>query len=178
MHFETTRLLMRPMQADDLEDNLIYALDPAVNQYVPFPLDRAFAMKRFEASLEPWQGETNDKLVLAIVNKNSQQVIGELMFKYASKNCGLVEIGYCLNTASQGKGYATEAVKALIRHAFEQCGAHKIWAKVDTRNDASNRLLEKLGMRKEGCLIEQTKLLDGWCDMYSWGLVVGEAAER
>jgi ribosomal-protein-alanine N-acetyltransferase len=171
LQLESPRLLMRPMQADDLEDVLVWALDPVTNQYSPMLNTREFAVERFESSLAPWQAQDNEKLVLAIVEKTSNRVIGELMFKYASKACGLIEIGYCLNTASQGRGFAFEAVKALVQHAFEHQNVHKVSARVDVRNDASNKLLEKLGMRREGVLIEHAKLSDGWCDMYSWGLL-------
>ena len=171
MQFESPRLLMRPMQPDDIDDVLIWALDPVINQYAPMPSTREFAIERFEKSLTPWQAQDHEKLALAIVEKASNQVIGELMFKYASKACGLIEIGYCLNTGAQGKGFAFEAVKALVQHAFEHQNVHKVRARVDVRNDASNKLLEKLGMRREGTLIEHAKLIDGWCDMYSWGLL-------
>ncbi len=169
MQFDTQRLTIRPMLADDLDDVLIYALDPVVNVLGPFPTDRDFAINRFKQSLEPWQGQNNEKLVLAIANKATAAVVGEMMFKYASKPCGLVEIGYCLNAAAQGQGFASEAVKGMIQHAFAQYDVHKIMAQVDVRNDASNKLLAKLGLRREGCLIEHSKFNDNWCDMVIWG---------
>ena len=174
MQFETSRLTLRLMQPTDLEQALLYWLDASVNQYLPFPLDRSFATQKFNQTLLPWGGEDGDKLVLAIVDKASNGLIGEIMFKYVNKASGLAEIGYCLNVQSQGKGYAAEAVKGLMGFAFSELGAHKLMAIVDTRNLASTKLLDKLAMRREGCLIEHDKIKGQWCDLYSYGMLAKE----
>jgi aminoglycoside 6'-N-acetyltransferase len=96
------------------------------------------------------------------------------MFKYVNKACGLAEIGYCLNVASQGKGYAVEAVKALMGFAFNALAAHKLIAMVDTRNLASAKLSEKVGMRQEACFIERDKIKGQWCDIYCYAILARE----
>jgi ribosomal-protein-alanine N-acetyltransferase len=174
MQFETERLTIRLMQSDDLSDVLVYWLDAKVNQYLPFPLDREFATQKFNQSLLPWSGQVGEKLVLAIVEKKTATVIGELMFKHLDKQRGLGEIGYCLNVASQGQGYALESVKALLDIAFNHCCVHKLMAIVDSRNQASAKLLDKLGMRQEAHLIEHDKVDGHWCDLYYYGMLARE----
>ncbi len=60
------------------------------------------------------------------------------------------ELGYWIGRPCWGRGYATEASRAAIRHGFASCGLERIWASHFLRNPASGRVLEKCGMRFEG----------------------------
>lgn len=80
--------------------------------------------------------------------KADNKVIGDLGFKGAPDNKGAVEIGYGLLEEYRGKGYATEAVAALVDWAWKQNGIHKVKAETLVDNQESIRVLEKLGMRK------------------------------
>ena len=84
---------------------------------------------------------------LAIL-KADNTIIGDLGFKGAPDDKGAVEIGYGLLEKYRGKGYATEAVAALVDWAWKQEGIHKIKAETLVDNQESMRVLEKLGMRK------------------------------
>lgn len=70
------------------------------------------------------------------------------------------ELGYALGSAYWGRGYAGEALEALLGHAFEALGMNRIEADIDPRNDASARLLERLGFRQEGFMPERW-IVDG-----------------
>lgn len=84
---------------------------------------------------------------LAIL-KADNKIIGDLGFKGAPDNKGAVEIGYGLLEEYRGKGYATEAVAALIGWAWKQEDIHKIKAETLVDNRESIRVLEKIGMKK------------------------------
>ena len=69
-----------------------------------------------------------------------------------------------------GKGYGTESLSAMTRFCFENTELQRIWTKVDVRNVASCRMLEKAGYTREG-LIRQGKMVNTWCDYYIYGIL-------
>ncbi len=75
--------------------------------------------------------------------------IGELSFKGIDLN-GAAEIGYGISTEYKGKGYATEAVSAIVRWAIQQLGVARIEAETEFENAASQRVLEKCGFIATG----------------------------
>ncbi|MEV0647508.1 GNAT family protein [Phytomonospora sp. NPDC050363] len=94
--------------------------------------------------------------------------------------CGLTEwnpdyrsasLGYCLNEAGWGQGYATEAAGALLRWAFDALDLNRVQAEADTRNGASARVLEKLGFVREGTLREDCVVNGEVSDSWVYGLL-------
>ena len=63
-----------------------------------------------------------------------------------------------------GRGYATEATAELLRLGFEELGLHRMYGRLDARNSASARVLEKLGMRHEAQLVENEWVKGEWTD--------------
>lgn len=84
------------------------------------------------------------------------------------------ELGYLIAPDQQGKGYATEASDLCLTHAFDGLGLHKVWARVQAGNDASMRVLEKLGFRQEGVLREHWYGFGDHVDEYRFGLLRSE----
>ena len=80
------------------------------------------------------------------------------------------EIGYALHTDYQGKGYASEAAREILRLGFEDLGLRRICAILDDRNGPSALLLERLGMRREGHLIECAFFKGEWANEYIYAL--------
>lgn len=79
-------------------------------------------------------------------------VVGGACFKGPPNAAGQVEIGYGVEPSEQGRGYATEAVKRLVRWAFQQPGVETVVAETAADNVASQRVLEKAGLRRGGAL--------------------------
>ena len=75
---------------------------------------------------------------------------------------GQGEIGFLFNPEHQGRGYATEAARALLGLAFERYGLHRVYGRLEPRNVASARVLEKLGMRREALLVENEWVKGEW----------------
>ena len=88
------------------------------------------------------------------------------------------EIGFIFHPDHQGHGYATEAARALIAHAFEHYDLHRVSGRLEPRNGASARVLEKLGMRREGLLIENEWVKGEWQSEAIYALLAREWAER
>ena len=80
--------------------------------------------------------------------------IGELCFKGLGAD-GMVEIGYGVSEEYEGKGYATEAVSAVVRWAIDQPGVARIEAETEAENIASQRVLEKCGFIATGSIGEE-----------------------
>lgn len=81
---------------------------------------------------------------------------------------GYFEIGYWVRTAEAGKGYASESTNALIRYAFNALGAKKIGICHADRNEASKRVIEKLGFEKKGYIADDALLNDGTSVGHHW----------
>ena len=171
MKIESQRLILRPMQPEDLDDFLNHRLDHDNFKYIVLPQDRQQVAERFAEIMLGWKGAEAEKLTLAVEVKASRAVAGDLMFKYLSHADQIAEIGYAIKTEYQGLGIATEAAKMLVDYVFAELPVNKIVAYCDPRNTASFSLMEKLGMRREGHLRENMRLGDQWCDTYCYGLL-------
>lgn len=88
------------------------------------------------------------------------------------------EIGFALGGAHWGRGYASEAVGAVVAHAFEERGLHRLEADADPRNGASLRVLEKLGFVREGLARERYQLYGELQDSVMLGLLAPEWRAR
>ena len=152
----TERLVLRAFRAEDLEPLLAFHADPEAVRYVPFPpRDRA----SMACVLERKRGSTalraeGDLLELAAVLPAEDTVIGDLLLGLRSVEHETLEVGYIFSPAHAGRGYATEAVRALLDLAFGTLGARRVVARVDARNTASKALLARLGVRHEAHLVE------------------------
>ena len=84
------------------------------------------------------------------------------------------EIWYLVEPESWGKGIATEAAKHLLDFGFGQLGLHRMWATCVPENPASARVLEKVGMRKEGFLVGNLKIHGVWKSCFLYAMLADE----
>lgn len=102
-------------------------------------------------------------------------MIGNLYL--AQGDYGSFELGYVFAGAYQGQGYAAESARAVIDRAFDDMGAHRIVAMCNPDNAKSWRLLERLGFRREGHLLQNIYFKTDsrgrpvWQDTYLYGLL-------
>ena len=141
----TQRLLLRVHVESDIDDMLQFRSDPEVVRYVPWPVStRADVEKSLQVRLTAGVvDKVGDWLVLAIVFRETGQVIGEVLIKNSGEDEG--ELGYALHRSFQGMGLAREAAEAMLALGFGEFGLRRITATLDERNTASARLLETLG---------------------------------
>ena len=118
-----------------------------------------------------WQGEQPRRnFQFAVVLKGEGRLIG---------NCGIrtnpdrrdADIGYELAHPHWGRGYATEAARAVLAFGFEELRLHRIWASCVLENAGSGRVLEKLGMRREGHLREHEWMRGRWWDTLLYAIL-------
>jgi len=106
--------------------------------------------------------------------QSDSKVIGSVEMVIRSRRWGQAEIGWALNRVYRGMGYATEAARRMITFGFDDLGLHRISAECDPGNTASVRLMERLGMRREGHLREIIVVKGVWCDRYVYAVLAHE----
>jgi len=109
---------------------------------------------------------------LAITLKETGQLIGGCSL-HKNKDEG-ASIGYTLNRQFWGKGYTTELARALLTFGFTQLNLHRIFALCDEENRTSAHVLEKIGMRREGHLIQDIRLKGQWRNSYLYAILEPE----
>lgn len=169
---ETERLVIRRFKEEDWKDLYEYLSDEEVVRYEPY---QTFSVE--EAQREA-KSRAESPHFFAVCLKENNNLIGNVYF--AKQEFKTWEIGYVFNRAYQGKGYATEAANAVIEYGFETRGARRIVAMCNPLNVASWRLLERLGMRREGHLRQNIyfkKDKQGnpiWSDTYEYAILKEE----
>lgn len=171
MELETKRLVIRSFSGNDTEDLYEYLSKEDVVQYEPYA-----PYSRQEAAAEAAR-RAEDPRFYAVALKTGK-VIGNLYLEKGDYDTW--ELGYVFNSDYWGRGYAFESVSALLTRATEEWGARRIVAMCNPRNEASWKLLERLGFRREGTLIrniwffqdEEGKPL--WQDTYEYGMLKEE----
>jgi ribosomal-protein-alanine N-acetyltransferase len=143
----TERLLLRPFEADDVEDALAYRDDEDFARFLPHipqPFTRSDAEAFVQLNMsEPWDRSPTFAVVL------DGRVIGTVSFEVDAEARSAL-LGYAIGRAWWHQGIATEAARAAVAWAATAFGLVRIWAATDARNLRSVRVLEKLGMQREG----------------------------
>lgn len=178
MQFETARTYIRKLHLNDYEAVLKHRQSPLTSRYIGPVSTPEDAKARVEKAMLPWQGIEGERLMLAIVDSHSQQLIGELMFKYVNRSADIGEFGYRLAEERLGQGLGFEVSSAFCDALFTQFGLNKLTAIAACNNVASWKLMEKLGMQREGLLREHMKLDSGFSDAYIYGILRKEWQAR
>jgi RimJ/RimL family protein N-acetyltransferase len=105
-------------------------------------------------------------------------LLGDCMLQVREDDPRQAEIGFTLALGYQGRGYATEAVRALLDYGFRTLGLHRVVAVTDARNDAAARLLQRIGMRREAHFIQNVWYKGAWGDEFSFALLREEWLAR
>lgn len=136
--------------------------------YLPYPYSIKDALSWMERHADNFNA---DKLYeFAIVDKES----GELYGAIALSNNPMFqngEIAYWIGEEFWGNGYATEAGQAILQFAFEEKQYHKVFARYFHSNPASGKVLQKLGMKKEGILLDHVRKEDRYEDLIYYGII-------
>ncbi len=158
---ETERLVLRPYNDGDLENLHALYSSPDVARwlyYEPSTLEQSrekLARKVAGCELSEEHG------LSAAVELRDGTYVGDVVLFDLKVEHKTVELGFSLDPRHQGQGYATEASRALVDWAFAQ-GFHRVIGRLEARNTASARVLEKLGMRREALLVENEWVKGEW----------------
>jgi RimJ/RimL family protein N-acetyltransferase len=142
MRIETDRLLLRPLELQDVEALVALHATPEVSRFMTV-LNREQATRRVNQDRRDW-AERGYGMV-AIVDRATGRFLGRSGLR-AWPQFGEVEVGWALRPASWGRGVATEAGRACVQTAFERCDLRYVTAMIREDNVRSRRVAERLGM--------------------------------
>jgi RimJ/RimL family protein N-acetyltransferase len=159
----TDRLVIRSFRPKDLDAFAAYRSDPGVARYQSwdvFELAQAESFVAEMATLHP--GIPGQWFQFAVTDRSSDELLGDTALCVDAADPSRAELGFTFAPAHQGKGFATEAVRATIDYAFERLGVDVLVAITDARNAPSIALLDRIGMTHVSTAHVEFK--GEWCD--------------
>ena len=168
----THRLCLRPFIPSDATGVKLLADDERISATtlnLPHPYPDGLANDWISSHQDNFA--TRKSLVLAICLRIDGRLIGAigLTLKPELENA---ELGYWISAELWNRGYATEAAYAIAKYGFEHLTLHKIFAHYFCGNDASGRVMQKIGMKEEGFLREHVKHHGHHMDLRQYGLLL------
>jgi RimJ/RimL family protein N-acetyltransferase len=160
----TDRMVLRSFTPRDLEGLCEYHTLPTMQRYTFMPTHRredvASALKAMcgQVSLQ----RPGDTLTLAMVDRDSEQLIGHVSLYWSDATAGQGEIRFLINPRYSGQGLAREALAVLFDMAFDHFRIHRLFARCDGRNHHSIKLLQDMGMRLEAHYREHALFQGEW----------------
>ena len=167
----TDRLLLRPFTPEDIPEllPLIGAREvAATTRRIPHPYTLADAEEFIKT------GQQSDEINLAIVLQADSRLLGGGILRPDATHQH-AEVGYWIGVPHWGKGYATEAARALVQYAFEVLQLHRVYASHTASNPASGKVLRNLGMKHEGRMRQHLVKWGEYQDLEFYGMLNGEA---
>lgn len=173
---ETPRLRLRRFAPTDLPAMVAYRRDPLVARWQSWTTD--WSMADAEHFLHDDEGSTVGEpgtwVQIAVTHRASGALLGDVAVHTVSDQPDTYEVGVTFDRTHQGKGFATEALGALVDHLFADLGAHRVWAQADGRNEAVHHLLGRLGFRHEGTAVEADWFGDEWTTVRTYAQLARE----
>jgi RimJ/RimL family protein N-acetyltransferase len=170
----TARLRLRPFTSADADALFALHSNASVLRYWDSPpwTERARAERFIAACREMAQEGSGARVAMDLVSDGS--FLGWCSLTRWNSDYRSASMGYCLDQAAWGHGYATEAARAVLHWAFDALDLNRVQAETDTRNVASARVLEKLGFVREGTLREDCVVNGDVSDSWVYGLLKRE----
>lgn len=171
---ETGRLLLRPFTLADAPavQSLAGAVEIAsTTLQVPHPYEDGMAEVWILTHAPAYEAGT--QAVFAITERTGGLLVGATGLTIEPAHAR-AELGYWIGVPYWGRGYATEAARALLELGFERLGLHRIQATYLTRNPASGRVMQKLGMHPEGVLRQHVRKWGVFEDLAVYGILAAE----
>jgi RimJ/RimL family protein N-acetyltransferase len=159
---ETERLVLRPYEERDLDALHALYSDPDVARWLYYGPATPEESRQKLGRKMAGHTLTEEQGLAAAVELRSGPYVGDVVLFYmAPAEHRSIELGFSFLPAHQGHGYATEAARALVDWAF-RAGFHRVYGRLEPRNTASGRVLEKLGMRQEAHFVENEWIKGEW----------------
>lgn len=167
MELETSRLIIRHYNLEDVEDASEFLLNEETMHFIP---EKFKTKQEVMAFIEV---QSQEAKFFPVVLKDEGKVIGHLSFEPFFGDHSY-EIGWVFHEGYHQKGYAKEASNRLLDYGFSKLNIHRVIATCQPENPGSWRLMESLGMRKEGDFKQCIPLGDSWWDEYYYAILKEE----
>jgi len=176
----TQRLTLRPFRESDLPAFAAYRSDPDVARYQSWtaPYSPARAAAFWDEMQHAQAGKPGTWFQLAVERQAQAGIIGDCVFQVLAEDDRQALIGFTFSREFQRQGYASEAVRRLLEYLFDDLRLHRVSAICDVENGPSYRLLERVGMRREGHFIENIWFKGAWGSEYMYAILDSEWSAR
>lgn len=172
---ETPRLILRDFKKSDLKAVHAYSSLEEVARYLVWgPNTLAQSKEAIEGFLDDQRAQPREIFDLAVTLKPKRELIGGAGLRVIDRDNLTGELGYTLHPDYWGYGLAVEASRALLEAGFNALGLQRIVALCDQRNKASARVMERLGMRREGVFRGSKNIHGYWRDEYLYAILAEE----
>ena len=172
---QTERLLLRESRAEDEDGIYPYGSDPEVVRFADWgPCDISTIRANLQRRLKEQETWPRSSVQAAVELVSERALIGIMRLTIVDEANRTADFGFTFNRFYWNKGYATEGAQALLRVAFSHLNLHRVWATCDVRNRASWRVMEKLGMRREGEFKKDLFQKGEWRDSYLYAILAEE----
>lgn len=154
MRLESDRLFLRGYKKEDLESVHSYGSVPEFSRFEAWGPNNLEDTQRFISDMIlQASSESRYKFDFALELKATGRMIGGAGIRRETQSSVVANLGWAIHPDFQRQGLATEAARRLIQFGFEELGLKVIYATCDGRNEASYRVMEKLGMKRVGHLV-------------------------
>jgi RimJ/RimL family protein N-acetyltransferase len=161
----TERLTLSPLVIADAPNVFRYRSDPQVSRYQTWEPESVDDARAFIEALEPVAIDTPGTWYQFGIRLNdSGLLVGDAGVHFPADQAHQAEIGISIAPEQQGRGLATEAVVGLLGYLFGTLHEHRVFTSADPRNEASMRLLERVGMRQEAHFVRSLRFRGEWAD--------------
>jgi len=171
---KTEHLILRPLVLSDASEVQRLAGDRDIASTIvniPHPYEDGMAEEWISSHQERFD---RGKLVNFAITRRVKGVLIGCVDLTIAKSFERAELGYWIGKPYWNQGYCTEAAQAVLKHAFKVLGLNRIYATYFTRNPASGRVMQKIGMKYEGCLRQHVKKWGRFEDLKSYGILRSE----
>ncbi len=169
----TARLVLRPFTPEDASLLAQFAGKFRVadtTASIPHPYSPEQALQDIHKFNQEFRAGVGAYFAIAL-REAPHALIGCVLLKLIDRRDEQAELGYWIDEAESGKGYVTEAARALLTYGFNALDLNRISACHMTRNPASGRVLARLGMQQEGHLRQAAKKWGMFEDLLVWGIL-------
>ena len=168
---ETRRLYIRSFRETDWQAVHAYSTDPEVVRYIPAKLPSKEQTRAVICSWMNGQADDPPHCDFAVTVRPDDFVIGWCCLQISSSDTRLGELMYVFNRQFWKQGYASEATQSIVNYGFSELRLHRIFATCRPENVGSWKILEKLGMQREGLLRENVWIRGSWYNSYLYAIL-------
>jgi ribosomal-protein-alanine N-acetyltransferase len=172
----TARMVLRPVGLDDLDDFHRIVTSPGVHEgTLTFPQepDEEWSRARLERVMERVDRQECFFVHAHLRDAPAAGAIANLSLDIVGAHAR-GHLGYMVDQRHRGQGYATEMLTAVVKHAFDGLGLHRVCANTWTWNDASSKLLARVGFAREGRSRQHYLKDDEYIDADDWGMLASD----
>ena len=169
---QTNRLTLRPFTLADVPEVQRLAGDrdiAATTLHIPHPYEDGAAEQWISKHQQEF--EQGEQLTFAITHRIEHYLIGCIGLSSISREHETAEVGYWIGKPYWNQGYCTEATAAVLKYAFEDLKLNRVHARHFKNNPASGRVVQKVGMKYEGCLRQHFKKWGNYQDAETYGIL-------